>query len=201
MRNANILFMAATVIAAPCLAMAEASTADAKTYVQEVATQVITVLQKYKNDFDQRRAAFSKLFMQYADVPRMAAFAAGPLWQPATPAQRSAYTEAFANYMASSYARRFESYSGEKVTMGRVIDGGRKGLVVETRIERAGQAPVALDWQLRTNADGSLKVNDVLAEQISMLLTHKTEFMAIVATNPKATLDDLTQMLQRRVQS
>ena len=169
---------ASVVLCASAHAVTPAET-NAKAFVQTVSDQVIAALKDNSGRFEKRRDAFKNIFAQSADVPRMAQVAAGDAWRTADAAVQADYTATFRDYMAGSYARRFESYAGQSVTIGRLTDLGRKGILVETKIVREGAPATAIDWQLRAEADGTFKVLDVVAEQISMLMTHRTEFAAL----------------------
>ena len=192
MRHLSALVMAATAVSP---VYAEVPGAEAAAFVQTVSDKIIAALQSGQGSFEKRKAAFRVIFETAADVQRMAEVAAGDAWKTASPAAREAYLTAFKEYMATSYARRFESYAGQSVTVGRVVDVGRKGILVQTKIVRADAPPTSVDWQLRPDATFGFKVVDVVAEQISMLMTHRTEFAALRGDGD---LTALTAVLNRR---
>ncbi len=180
------------------VAPAHAEQADAKSFVQEVSSSVISALKKTENNLPARREAFSEIFSQYADVPKIAQFTAGTAWRTADEAARAEYVNAFRKYMAHTYAVRVGEYGDEKVNIGRVSDLGSGKFVVETSVtQQNGQPPVSLNWQLKKEEAG-LKLNDLRVENISMSLTQRAEFAALLATKNNS-LAALTQMLNTRL--
>jgi phospholipid transport system substrate-binding protein len=169
-----------------------------KQFVQQAANEVIQVLNMPDRSLPTRQKAFQEIFTRYADVPRIAAFAGGSGWKDASPKQRDAFVEVFGRYMAFTYAKRFESYAGETVDITRVTDAGRKGLIIQTKINRpAGAPPVLVDWQIKAENE-SYKVVDLVVEQVSMSMTQRAEFQAILEKNNnslEALRDNLTKRL------
>ena len=58
--------------------------------------------------------------------------------------------------------------------MGRVIDAGRKGMLVKTKILRSGGAPLGVEW-LVTDQPGQILIADIVIEGISLLVTQREE--------------------------
>jgi phospholipid transport system substrate-binding protein len=58
--------------------------------------------------------------------------------------------------------------------MGRVIDAGRKGMLVKTSLIRTGEAPVVVEW-LVTDRPGRVVITDFVIEGVSMLVTKREE--------------------------
>ena len=65
-----------------------------------------------------------------------------------------------------------------------------------TEIVRPNGPPVRVDWRVRKNGE-TLKVVDVIAEGISMLITQRDEFAAVIQ-NSGGKVDALIDRLRRR---
>ena len=81
--------------------------------------------------------------------------------------------------MVATYARRLGNYAGEQL----VIEGGRalgdRGALVRSRIIRPQGEPLQVEWRVRRTAEG-WKIIDVVLQGISMAVTHRSEFTAVI---------------------
>jgi phospholipid transport system substrate-binding protein len=142
-----------------------------------------------------RYAALAPVVHNLFDVPLMARLAVGMAWDSLSPAQQQQIVVAFGRYVSATYADRFDSYSGEQLQVtGDEPYGG--GVIVETRIVKAGQDPVTINYMMRQH-QGVWQVADVYLDgTISQLATQRSEFHSILARNGVA---GLISTLDRKV--
>ena len=93
--------------------------------------------------------------------------------------QQTRFVAAFGKFLSGVYANRFQEYAGsgnsaERFKMGRVIDAGRKGVLVKTSMNRTGEAPVGVEW-LVTDRPGRVVIADIVIEGVSLLVTEREE--------------------------
>lgn len=127
-----------------------------------------------------RYAALAPVVNSVFDVPFMARLAVGPSWDTLSPEQQQQIVIAFGRYVSATYADRFDSYSGEQlqVTGDEPYDSGA---IVETRIVRAGEQPVTINYMMRQH-QGVWQISDVYLDgTISQLATQRSEFHSILA--------------------
>ena len=169
-----------------------------KQFVETLGNHVIEAIKNNQNDILKRRQAFEEIFRNYGDVPTIARFVAGKAWHSADEATRQKYVETYRKYMAFTYAMRITSYGNQTIKVGRVTDLGDTGYLVNTAIEvPSPQQPISVVWQL-SNKDNALKVTDLRVENISMSLTQRSEFAAMLAGRPND-LNLLTETLSKRI--
>jgi len=112
-------------------------------------------------------------------MPTMTGFAVGPAWASFTPAQKSQAVAAFTRLSVANYAKNFDGWSGESFVIDGVqVRGADK--IVQTRLVRAGAAPVSLLYRMRQSG-GAWKIIDVYYGAISQLTTRRSEFAGPVA--------------------
>ncbi len=70
----------------------------------------------------------------------------------------------------------------------------KKDVYVKTRIERPSGPPIKATWRVR-NTDGRLRVIDIMIEGISMAVTQRDEFAAVMRRNG---IDGLLEVLRAR---
>ena len=142
-----------------------------------------------------RYARLAPVVNSVFDVRTMARLAVGPGWDSLSRAQQQQLTIAFGRYVSATYADRFSSYSGEQlqVTGDEPYDSG---VIVETKIVRASQEPVTINYMMRQH-QGVWQISDVYLDgTISQLATQRSEFHSILA---REGVDGLIAALARKV--
>lgn len=161
-----------------------------------VSNEVVAILRDSANDTAARKIRLAAVFTRAFDVPQMAQFAIGRSWEAATPADRERYVPLFQRYVVGLYADKFSTYSGETVEVlaARPSTGGQQ--LVATRIKRpGGAAPFNVEYRLRPG-EGGFRVVDVVVEGLSLLVTKRSEFAAVLQ---REGLSGLMQRLERQV--
>lgn len=179
------LFLAAGSIAlASTLApLARASANDASAFVQEVSNKAITDLAVASGATDQDRAAKLKpLLEQYFDMPGLARYMLGSYWRKATPEEQTEFTAALTDFLALSYGKRFATYTGHEMAIGRVRDEGDGRATVFSVVKLPNGEQARVDW-IVLNGGSPLKISDVKVEGLSLADTHRQEFASVISNN------------------
>lgn len=165
-------------LAAP--AMAAVNTEAASKMIDGMAGEAISTLSAPGRTDAQIADKFHSILQRNFDFNGIAKFVLGRYWRVATPEQQAEYLKLFGDYIVGIYANRFRQYSGETVSILNTRTDGDDALV-STRINltRSPQ-PVAVDWKVTTAPDGTLRVADVIIEQVSMSITQRSEFASII---------------------
>jgi phospholipid transport system substrate-binding protein len=170
--------------------------AGAQSFISNLASQGIAILQSTAGGIDQREAQFRTLLASSFDMPFIARFALGKYWRKATPQQRSDYVVLFTEFILKSYSRRMGGYSGETFTVSGAKVAGKKDVMVKTKIVQQGGPPIKADWRVRP-LDGQFKIIDIMVEGVSMAVTQRSEFSAVVRQQG---IPGLLQALRARTQ-
>ena len=110
------------------------------------------------------------------DIPDMAKTAVGGAWTALSAGQQAAAVEVFGRYMATMYASRFKSYSGQSFDTGKVTGRGADKAIVATSLARPGKDPIVLDYLVRDDG-GTWRISDIyLNGAISQLAQLRAEF-------------------------
>jgi phospholipid transport system substrate-binding protein len=151
---------------------------EATAHVQRTISEILTLVGG-PGDSASKAPQLLAIMERRAAMPQIARFAAGIAWRGMNDDQQTRFVAAFGKFISRIYAGRFQEYagggpSGEGFKMGRVIDAGRKGMLVKTSIIRTGEAPVVVEW-LVTDRPGRVVITDFVIEGISMLITEREE--------------------------
>jgi len=122
--------------------------------------------------------ALSKAF----DLPFMARYAVGPAWSKAPKEEQEKLVASFMAFSVATYASRFTKYDGEKFeVLGEKPMTGKNTVMVETILTPKDAPPVSLNYMLKPDETGTLRIVDVyLDASISELATRRSEFGSVV---------------------
>jgi phospholipid transport system substrate-binding protein len=155
--------------------------ADAVAFMNQLWSRAVEVLSN-KADVAVRQERFRQLFHADFDCPGIARFVLGRYWRNATEDEQREFVRLFEEYVVFVYTARLSNFGGETFKIrGSRSDGD--GVVVSTDIiSPGGTTPLRIDWRLVTD-NGAYKINDVIVEGVSMLVTQRSEFASIVQRN------------------
>jgi phospholipid transport system substrate-binding protein len=145
-----------------------------------------------------RARAIAPVVDRTFDLALMTRLAVGPSWTTIAPGDQTALVAAFRALTVAQYAKNFDSFSGETITMVPQIEtrGGDK-LVRTTLVAPKGSSE-ALNYRLRQSG-GQWKIIDVYYRNaISQLSTRRSEFARPLATGgARALIAHLNQLAAR----
>jgi phospholipid transport system substrate-binding protein len=169
--------------AARAAAAAAGNAADPTAFIDELGRRALDVLSN-RSPAPVRQARFRELFRQDFAGPRIARFVLGRYWNVASAGERQEFERLLEDYVVFAYSQRLSAYSGQvfKVVGSHPVEGG--AVIVNSVILSPGQEdrPVRVDWRL-VRENGALKIADVSVEGISMAVTQRSEFAAVIERN------------------
>jgi phospholipid transport system substrate-binding protein len=185
--------LAAAVVAAPAPSRAAD---DAAGFISDLGQRTVQILAA-KVPESEREAKFRTLFHEGFDVPAISRFVLGTYWRTASEEQRRAFITLFEIYVVHAYAVRFNEYSGQqlKVTAART-EGDDSHLVQSVIAQPSGAPPLRVDWRV-SKSDKGYRINDVVVEGVSMAVTQRQEFSAVIQRNG-GQVDALLKLLREK---
>jgi phospholipid transport system substrate-binding protein len=128
-----------------------------------------------------KQAQFRQLFRQYFDVEACARSALGPYWNNATAQQRQEFVKLYEDYVVIGYSAHLGALVGDSFkVLGSHPD--KKSVIVASRIQINGAAPIGVDWQLNPTNDG-YKVTDIIVNGISMASAQHSDLISVIQRN------------------
>ena len=168
-------------------------TAQAKKFIQDLGDEGIKKLTGSTLTEAQRRQNFEELFVEKFDYRRIGQFVLGR-YRKAAKDRMEEYLKLFKDTIVRTYAARFGEYNNEKFKATSVVKNS-KSHVVKSHILRPNNSKVLIEWHMYIDKDGQFKIYDVVVEGVSMALTQRSEYGAII-TN-KGGIDGLIEQLKR----
>ena len=152
---------------------------DPAAFVRQVGQEATRVVADPQLTPQQRQQAYRGMLSAYFDVELISRLVLGRHWKRATADQRLVYRQLFEAYVLATYGQRFEGYAGETLEVGRVVDKGRKGVFVASRVHRPQGPAIGVAWRLLGDGQ-SWRIVDLVVEGVSMVMTHRAEFDAVI---------------------
>jgi len=198
MSTRRLLIAAGVVLFGWTAAPAVQASADPTSFIQEVSSQAITQMAPAAQETDQQRAAKLKpLLEKYFDMPAIAKYMLGSYWRKATPEEQSDFTATLTDFLALAYGKRFATYTGHEMQVGRVRDEGDGRTTVFSTVKLPQGDPARVDWTIEAAGD-SYKIADVKVEGLSLADTHRQEFASVISSNG-GSIGKLIQVLKKKV--
>lgn len=156
-----------------------ATTPDgAKKFIEGLSKQAFQALQT-EGDLMAKEQKVQVLLSETFDLQLIGRYVMGPAWKKATPEQQDQYQTLFRQFVLQTYSRRLGGYSGQTFVVVNAKPIGKRDVLVSTRIARPSGPPVVAGWRVRQK-DGSHRILDVMVSGVSMVVTQRSEFRAVV---------------------
>lgn len=159
-----------------------ASVNGATQFIHTLGNQAITTLRATNLTLEQREAHFRGLLAQSFDLRFIGRFVLGKHWRSATADQKNDYLGLFSKYILQTYSSRFGGYSGQSLTVVGARQASEKDIVVQTQIDRPSGSPILAEWRVRAKGE-QYRIIDIAVEGVSMAVTQRSEFGAVVQRN------------------
>ena len=179
---AGIQIVVGVAIVALALSVARPHAAQAETPSQFIASlgdNAIGVLVDDALTDAERIALFRGLMVERFDLPLISRYVLGVHWRRASPQQRDEYSVLFEAFIVRIYSSRLGNYGGETLRVKSALARAGKDTIVTTEVRGPGRPLVKVDWRVRGKA-GTYKVVDIIIEGMSMVITQRDEFAAVI---------------------
>ncbi len=161
-----------------------AQNADAGAFLESLTQDVFAKLDDPSLGQTEKERDLRSLFRQNFDVPAISRFVLGKHWRRASAAERQDFADAFEEMNSRQFLAMVGEFSEEMLSVVKVRqDAAKPSLsLVSTEIGQSEGEPISAVWRVR-NKDGQYKVLDIVVEGLSMAITLRHEYGAVVKTN------------------
>jgi phospholipid transport system substrate-binding protein len=152
--------------------------------VQKITDEILAAIKSDKQlaAGDKQKAVklAEEKVLPYVDFEQATRLAVGRAWREATPEQKKRLVSEFRNMLVRTYSNAISTYEGQtlKVLPARGKQDPEE-TVVRTQFVRAGGQPLPIDFTMHQK-DNTWKVYDITVEGVSLVMTYRSEFDAIV---------------------
>ena len=172
------------------------ATDDASDFIRKVGQNAINSLTNKEVTQAKREVLFRKILHQTFDLRLIARFALGRFWRRASRAQQKEYVTLFEDFIVKAYAARFADYKWGNFIVGKVRNINDRDDLVQSEVVLENGRKILVHWRVRNGK--SLKIIDVLVEGVSMAITQRDQFAAIINQNG-GKIDGLLSALHKKM--
>ncbi len=173
------LLIGAAMALAVSLISGSAIAASADDFIRSAGEKTFQSLHKDMTD-EERMARFRQILLETFDLKTIARFTLGRYWRVASKKQRDDYVGLFEEFIVQAYSHRFKDLSGQTFEVKRSQELNARDRLVLSEIKiRQGKPPVRVNWRVRLR-DNAYRVIDVVVEGVSMSVTQRDEFAAVI---------------------
>lgn len=159
-----------------------ASHEDREVFARDFATAVLSIIQDQKKNFSERRTVLRQAFSKSVDIDWIAKFVLGRSWNQATDEQKERYVKLYRTYLTESYVSNFAENPDKRIRDIK-IDGvlaGDEEFTVRTQMMLASAENLRVSYLVHEK-EGRYKVRDIAIENVSLITTHRSEFMKLAS--------------------
>ena len=158
---------------------------DAKKFVMDTGNEIIQILANKKQSLSERKENFRKVLAKDFDIPQIGRFVLGKYWRQANPDQQKQFLTLFEGAIVETYSEQFNNYTDEKLNVISANSKDKDIILVNSEILHPhGGEPLNVRWQI-VKKDSYFKVIDIIVNGVSMRITQRTEYAAIIQSKQK----------------
>jgi phospholipid transport system substrate-binding protein len=178
---------------------AAAPAGEARAFIEDLAHRVFAILQNASLGPAEREARLRELARHTFDVEGITRFLAGRAWHGATPEERQEFGALLEDYVMRVYASRVGVIDKAPTFLVRSVrQEGNADVVVSEFLRPDGGPPARADFRVVRKPDGELRIEDVSVAGVSLAITQRDEFAAVIERNG-GTLAGLMRMIRQRM--
>ncbi|MCH7957039.1 MAG: ABC transporter substrate-binding protein [Proteobacteria bacterium] len=172
-----LLLLAGVLTALPAAAQED----PARAVIQRFQENLLAVMKEAKSlGVTGRYQRLQPRIEEAFHLPLMIRVATGSFWRKADKEQRSRLVAAFKRLSISTYANRFDGYSGQVFEIVDQRPGPQKTVLVKTRIVSPGDSPARLTYVVK-EYKGQWRIVDILLDNdISELAVRRSEYRRLL---------------------
>lgn len=179
----------------------EQNSEQCKEFITTLGNNIINILVNKQKPLQDRKEQFRQVLRNYFDIPEIGKFVLARYWKRATESEQVEYINLFENAIVENYAAQFDNYQNEILEVRQVRQTPDGGVIVMSEIKRlAGSPPLKVDWKIFNTKQG-LRVYDIFVNGVSMSITQRSEYAAIMNQSGGRIEDLLNVMRQGKTPS
>lgn len=147
-------------------------------FVNDLGNQIISLI-KSTEDMGAKKEHFRDMLQKNFDMNSIGKFVLSRHWRVASDAQKKEFLKLFEQNMVDTYTSQFNKYKDESMQ----VQNSRKekdgGIWVNTLVHGEAKDPLNIRWKLY-EVNGQFKVYDIYVNEVSMGITHRSEYASII---------------------
>jgi phospholipid transport system substrate-binding protein len=198
MKSWSTALLVFTILAAPAAAQPNAALQK----IERFNATLLSIMQNAETlKFSGRYKTLSPVMLESFDLGFMAQFSAGRHWRDLSPSDQQNLVTTFERLWVSTYADRFNGYSGEAFEIVGSQKAPRDTILVKSNIIKKNGQKIALNYLMREKENHWLVIDIFLDGKYSELAKQRSEYTSILKREGLAGLVSRVDTKVERMQS
>ncbi len=163
-------------------AAASVAVTEGSQFVANLASRAVGELTTDELPLPERVSRFRTLLTEAFDVPAIGRFVLGRYWRTANESERAEYLKLFEDFIVQTYVQRFNDFAGAQIRVLQTRAGRENEVIATVEAVLPGRPAARFDVRMQRD-DGRFKIFDVIVEGISMSMTQRDDFAAVIQRN------------------
>lgn len=170
----------------------------AQKFIENIGNKAISIISKNNNTDIQKEQQLISLFKETVDIRWISRFVLGKHWKEMDNNAKEKYTSLYQQYLVNSYVPKFRDYTDQKLIIKLTEKMRENEFNVKTEIQSGSGngEKLSIDYRVRKNRNGDYQVFDIIAEGVSLIITQRSEFNAIIS---RSSVNDLIVKLEEKI--
>ncbi len=193
----KLLILLAALVLNAQNAFADVNPTKAENFIKKVTSEGIEQIINSDVSQAEKDERFAKLFNEYLDLDFIGRFVLGRYWKTATPTQRKEFIEVYRQLNIKTWSKRFDEFKGKRFDFnGTSPSNSANQIFVNTTVPLEQGAPAKVVWRVKDSA-GTLKVVDIIIENVSLAITARNEYTAYIKKTPGGVSDLIADLRKK----
>ena len=153
---------------------------EALQFIRNVSDKAFSIMTSSSLNDEEKQQQLTELFTNSVDSKWISKFVIGRYWKELDQDKRAEYSTLFEHFLISQYVPKFKQYTDNHNTVNKVVTEG-EDYIVYTTVSTPQNAMMNINYKVRLTSGNQYKVYDVIAEGISLLNTHRSEFSSVLS--------------------
>ncbi|MBQ8870065.1 MAG: ABC transporter substrate-binding protein [Alphaproteobacteria bacterium] len=176
---------------------AQLDSVKAENFIKKVTTQGIEQIINANVSQEEKDKRFEKLFNEYLDLDFIGKFVLGRYWNTATATERTEFIDVYRQMNIKTWSKRFDEFKGKKfIFNGTSASNSKNQIFVNTTVPMKQGAPAKVVWRVK-DTNGTLKVVDIIIENVSLAITARNEYTAYIKKSKNGIADLIEDLRQK----
>lgn len=191
---ALVVAMTAAGLAGP--AVAATSTSGAQSFLETFTKRGLGIFGDQSLDTAAKRTKVRSMIDEGFDVEAIARDVLSRHYKGLTDPQRAEYHALYTDYVLATYFKQLVDFGNLNLAFLETNAAQNGDALVNTRADRPSGKPLRLQWRVRADDAGRFRIVDIIAEGVSIAVTQRSDFNAVMANKG---FDGLIAALQQKI--
>tara|TARA_B100000886_G_C20363524_1_gene466284 strand:- start:83 stop:688 length:606 start_codon:yes stop_codon:yes gene_type:complete len=198
MKNFLNLVFIFFIIISPIDGYSEDNIVKSKVFIEQLGQKVMGKVSNPKITDTQRHTNFRDIYLSSFDSYYISKFVLGRHWKSLDENLQKRFINTFNDYVVATYAPKFKGWGGKVKALNSTLNKNYYNVLTSIINEKG---PILnLQWKIYLNKNNKFKILDVNIDGVSMLVTQRAEFSAVIKNNPKG-VSGLIEAMERKTKS